>query len=390
MITRILTQTLKNSLKILPAVALTGPRQIGKTTLALSIADEGEAIYLDLEDPIGLARARLIQNLREEQPKRLIVIDEVQRLPEFFSLLRGIIDSERRRGNKAGLFLLLGSASMALLRQSAESLAGRISYLELTGINALEWAEHTNAPLTSLWLRGGFPDSLLASNDDDSMAWRRAFIRTYLERDMPQLGPRIPTSTLDRFWQMLAHGQGAVFNGAQYARSLDVSVPTVSRYLDFMVDLLLVRRLQPWTFNATKRLVRSPKVYVRDSGITHALAGIGSFDALLGHPLMGGTWEGFVIENIMSVVRDRAMPYFYRTANGAELDLVLEFSPTERWAIEIKYAPLPKLGKGFYVAINDIAPTRIFVVTSGPEEYLLADGIRCISLPGLLHLLNQN
>ncbi len=230
------------------------------------------------------------------------MLDEVQRTPEIFASLRGIIDKERRKGNKSGLFLFLGSASINLLLQSGESLAGRIIYLELYGIDALEFTENNKkADLNTLWLRGGFSESLLATSGKDYMDWRRDFIRTYLERDIPQLGPRIPEQTLERFWAMLAHNQSGIVNAAQLGRNLEVSSITINRYIDLLVDVSLVRRLQTWTANIGKQLVRAPKVYVRDSGLVHALLNIVSMNELLGHPVVGGSWEGFVVENILSV-----------------------------------------------------------------------------------------
>jgi len=257
-----------------------GPRQVGKTTIALNISENIPSIYLDLENTLDLERVRDITAFHEENREKLIILDEVQRKPEMFASLRGIIDKERRKGNKAGQFLFLGSASIDLLQQSSESLAGRIAYLELHGIDVLEYTAQNSGLLIQLWLRGGFPESLLAASDQDSLEWRRDFIKTYLERDIPQLGPRIPAQTLDRFWTMLAHNQGGVMNAAQLARNLEVSAVTVGRYLDLMVDLLLVRRLQPWTFNVGKRLIRAPKVYVRDSGITHALLNISTYNGM--------------------------------------------------------------------------------------------------------------
>ena len=318
MINRRLETKIREVLAKSSSVALMGPRQIGKTTIALDVVDSTPASYLDLESRLDLEKVRDIRAFYEANQGQLIVLDEVQRIPELFTELRGIIDQERRKGNRSGLFLFLGSASIDLLQQSSESLAGRISYLELFPIDVLEYAAENFQETATLWLRGGFPESLLAASDRDSLEWRQDFIRTYLERDIPMLGPRIPATTLERFWTMLAHNQGSVLNATHLARNLDVSGVTIGRYLDLMVDLLLVRRLQPWTSNAGKRLVRSPKIYVRDSGITHALMGIESFNNLLAHPVVGGSWEGFVIENIMSVAPVRMQPYFYRSAGGAE------------------------------------------------------------------------
>ncbi len=389
MIQRRLETKVKQALAENPAVALLGPRQVGKTTLALGLAELMPAIYLDLENRLDLQKVKDIESFYADNSDKLIILDEVQRLPEIFAPLRGIIDQERRKGNKTGRFLFLGSASVHLLQQSSESLAGRIAYLELHPIDALEFVPQDRDSMNRLWLRGGFPESLLANSDTQSMNWRRDFIKTYLERDIPQLGPRIPAETLDRFWTMLAHNQGGVINAAQLARNLEVSGMTVGRYLDLMVDLLLVRRLRPWTFNIGKRLVRSPKIYIRDSGITHSLLNIGDYNSLLGHPVVGGSWEGFVIENILSVLPVHGQPYFYRSTGGAEIDLVLEFSMTEKWAIEIKRSSAPTVSKGFYTACDDIKADKRYVVYAGNESFSLGQGITAISLTQLMQELLQ-
>ena len=357
---------------------------MGKTTLALNIAETTPSVYLDLENRLDLEKARDIAAFHAVNRDKLVILDEVQRLPEIFPQLRGIIDRERRKGKKAGQFLFLGSASLSLLKQSGESLAGRIAYLELFPVDVLEFADNKADRVNVLWLRGGFPESLLAGSDRNSLAWRRDFIRTYVERDIPQLGPRIPAETLWRFWTMLAHSQGTALNAAHLARSLGVSGTTVARYLDLMVDLLLVRRLQPWMFNEGKRLVRSPKVYVRDSGITHALLGISNYNDLLGHPVSGGSWEGFVIENILSVAPFEARSYYYRTPGGAEIDLVLEFGTRDRWAVEIKHSSSPSLSKGFHLGCEDVKATRKYVVYSGADTFSMGGGVTAISLHDLM------
>ncbi|MFT4024746.1 MAG: DUF4143 domain-containing protein [Flavihumibacter sp.] len=302
----------------------------------------------------------------------------------MFPEIRGIIDQERRRGNKAGQFLFLGSASADLLQQSGESLAGRIAYLELNPVDVLEYGTGKPEKQNQLWLRGGFPESLLAGSNADSLAWRHDFIRTYLERDIPKWGPRVPASTLNRLWTMLAHSQGSVLNASNLARGLDLSSTSIIRYLDLMTDLLLLRRLQPFASNTGKRLVRSPKVYVRDSGITHALLNISGYNELLGHPVVGGSWEGFVIENILSVLPTAIRPYFYRTADGAEIDLVLEFPNRETWAIEIKRNSVPSLSKGFHIACDDIDAKKRYVVYSGKDSFPMENGVRAVSLTGCM------
>src|ERR1700733_445807 len=357
-IKRRLEHKIEETLKRSPSVALMGPRQVGKTTIAMNISDTIPSMYLDLESRIDLEKVRDISAFHDDNRTKLIILDEVQRLPEVFTPLRRIIDKERRKGNKSGQFLFLGSASIDLLKQSSESLAGRIAYIELHPIDVSEYAGESIESMNILWIRGGYPERLLAASDQQSLDWRRDFIRTYLERDIPQLGPRIPAETLERFWTMLAHNQGSVLNAAHLARNLEVSGFTIGRYLDLMVDLLLVRRLKPWTFNIGKRIARSPKIYVRDSGITHALLNIGSYTDLLGHPVVGGSWEGFVIENIMSVASPNVQPFYYGTPGGGEIDLILEFSPTEKWAIEIKRNSSPSVSKGFYTACEDIKPQK--------------------------------
>jgi predicted AAA+ superfamily ATPase len=384
MIKRRLESQVKEVLKRSPSVALLGPRQVGKTTIALNISETVPSVYLDLERRTDLQKVNDIEAFQVENSDRLIVLDEVQRLPEIFASLRGIIDKERRKGNRAGQFLFLGSASMELLQQSSESLAGRIAYMELYPIDSLEYAGNSLEKQNMLWVRGGFPESLLSDSDRDSLDWRNDFIKTYLERDIPLLGPRIPAETLERFWTMLAHNQGTVLNAAHLARNLDVSGTTIGRYLDLMTDLLLVRKLKPWTANVGKRLVKAPKIYVRDSGITHALLNIPDYNSLLGHPVVGGSWEGFVIENIMSVVPTRVQPYYYGTPRGAEIDLVLEFPGGEKWAIEIKRNSSPSVSNGFYTGCEDIQPDRRFVVYSGMDSFSMGKDITAISLPGLM------
>jgi predicted AAA+ superfamily ATPase len=371
MIPRIAKPRLEDLLSRFPAVALLGPRQVGKTTLALALHQKSgrPSLYLDLELPSDRARLSDPELYLSQHEDRLVILDEIHRLPGIFQTLRSLIDRRRRKGGKTRQFLLLGSASMDLLQQSAETLAGRIAYLELSPLNLLEAGASAS---DELWVRGGFPDSFLAASDSGSFEWRTAFIQTYLERDVPSLGPRIPAETLRRFWQMLAHSQGQMLNAAQLAAGLGVSGHTVARYLDIMVDLLLVRRLQPWSQNAGKRLVRSPKVFVRDSGLVHALLGITDKEDLLGHPVAGPSWEGMMVENIVSMLKAPVRPWFYRTAAGAEIDLVLEFSPKKIWAIEIKRSiSSPAPGKGFYIGCEDVKASRRIVIYPGEESYRL-------------------
>lgn len=389
MIKRLAEARISDLLTRFPAVAVLGPRQVGKTTLARRLVEEfgAGAVYLDLELPSHRAKLSDPEYYFSSQEDRLVVLDEIQRVPGLFEVLRGVIDERRRQGRRAQQFLLLGSASIDLLQQSSETLAGRIAYSELTPLLAEEVAAKKRGDRDRLWLRGGFPDSFLATNEAASVEWREEFIGTYLERDIPLLGPRIPAETLRRFWTMLAHEQGTLLNAASVAGAIGVSGQTVGRYLDLMVDLLLVRRLPPWSKNAGKRLVRSPKVYVRDSGLVHALLGLRDLDAVLGHPVTGGSWEGFVIENLLAAAPSGTSACFYRTAVGAEIDLVLDLPPKERWAIEIKRSSAPVLSKGFYLGCDDIKATRRMVVHAGEDTFGLGDGVEAASLPGALAAL---
>jgi predicted AAA+ superfamily ATPase len=363
-----------------PALVLLGPRQVGKTTLALEIAEKRPSVYLDLEDEADRAKLSDPARYFADHERELVILDEVHRVPELFQRLRGVIDRGRRRGRSNGQFLLLGSAAMDLLRQSGESLAGRISYLELGPFDPLEVAP---SALESLWVRGGFPRSFLAENDDLSIEWRRDFIRTYLERDIPQFRSRIPAETLRRFWTMLAHNQSQIFNAANLARGLGIDGKTVAGYLDMLADLLLVRRLPAWHRNVGKRLVKAPKVYVRDSGIAHALLGIRNKEALLGHPVVGQTWESFVTETLITAAPDGTEAHYYRTATGTEVDLVLILPGGKLWAIEIKRSSAPTLDSGFHIACSDLKPDKRFVVYSGNERFPLNAGTDAIGLGDL-------
>ncbi len=368
------------------AVALIGPRQVGKTTLARMLDEQRNALYLDLEDREDRAKLASPRLYLERFEDRLVILDEIHRMPELFQTLRGVIDEGRRKGKGIGRFLILGSASIDLLRQSGESLAGRIAYENLTPLTALE-VDAQRPGLEQLWLRGGFPNHYLAADDAESLARRKDFIRTTLERDVPMFGPRIPAETLERLWTMLAHHQGGLLNASELGRSLAISTQTVTRYIDLLVDLLLVRRLQPYHANLGKRLVKAPKVYVRDSGLLHALLNIETLDRLAGHPVIGASWEGFVLENLLAVLPWRTQPLFYRTAVGAEIDLVLERPDGARWAIEIKRGLAAKLERGFHHACQDLKPAKAFVVYSGEERYPVADGVEAISVREMATML---
>jgi predicted AAA+ superfamily ATPase len=390
MIKRRIWSLVRQALRRQAAVALLGPRQVGKTTLALDIAEETEALYLDLEDKSDREKLRDPVLFLREHEDRLVILDEIHRVPELFQTLRGLIDQGRRKGLRTGRFLILGSAAIELLRQSGESLAGRLEYLALGPFDALE-IEGDEQALTKLWIRGGFPDSYLAPNESDSVAFRRNFIRTYLERDVPQFGPRIPAEILERLWTMLAHNQGTLLNASRLASSLSVSPPTISNYIGLLVDLLLVRRLPPFLTNVGKRLVKSPKIYVRDSGLVHTLLGLDEFQDVAGHPVMGTSWEGFVIENLLVVAPERVQASFYRTVVGAEVDLVLEWPDgKQRWAVEIKRSLAANPTRGFYHAREDLQPSRSYVVHAGSDRYPIAEGVEAISLRALMReLLDQ-
>ncbi|HEX6455878.1 MAG TPA: ATP-binding protein [Solirubrobacterales bacterium] len=380
MIRRRIATELSALLQGSPAVVLTGPRQVGKTTLALAIAGERPAVYLDLESESDRARLAEPELYFADHADELVILDEIHRAPGLFEALRGTIDRGRREGQGTGRFLLLGSAAIELLAQSGETLAGRVAFLEL---GPLDVTEVGGERLDELWVRGGFPESFLAPDAAASLRWRRDFVRTYLERDIPQLGPRIPAETLRRLWTMLAHQQGGLLNAAQLARGLGVSGATVGHYLDLLVDLLLVRRLPPRLANVGKRLVRSPKVYVRDSGVVHALLSLADKEAILGHPVVGGSWEGMAIENLIAAAGEEAAASFYRTSGGAEVDLVLSWPDGREWAVEVKRSLAPKLERGLASALADIGPERAFVVYPGDERFRLARSVEAVPLSEL-------
>jgi len=384
MILRDLTAKLQELMPDFPAIAILGPRQVGKTTLAQELVEtiDPQSIYLDLEstsDRSKLAEAEQYFDLHEG---RLIILDEIQRMPDLFPLLRGVIDRRRKSGLRSCQFLILGSASLDLIRQSSESLAGRIAYEELPGFNVLE-VDSIDGHLEKLWLRGGFPDSFLANSDRSSMIWRGNFVTTYLERDIPQIAQFVPASRLRRLWTMLAHQQGQMINLSKLGASLDLTSPTVKSYVEMLEDLLLIRAIRPWLVNVGKRLVKSPKIYIRDSGITHALLNLTTLDDLLGHPVVGGSWEGFIIENILSVLPKGADYGFYRTSGGAELDLVLSVAG-EIWAIEIKRTLSPKLSKGFLSAVEDVEASQKYLIYAGNDMFPIGSGAFAIGLKDIM------
>lgn len=383
MISRVAFRKVEEALARQAAVALIGPRQVGKTTLAHEIADGRPSIYLDLESRSDRDKLTDPELFLRDYEDKLVILDEIHRLPELFQALRGLIDQGRRKGRRTGRFLLLGSAAIDLLRQSGESLAGRIEYVDLGPLNVLEIDRNEKA-VDRLWLRGGFPDSYLANSDSDSFRIRRSFVRTYLERDVPQFGPRIPAEILERLWVMLAHNQGTMLNASKLAGNLSVSAPTVTSYISLLADLLLVRRLPPHHVNVGKRLVKSPRTYVRDSGLLHALLGIAELNELAGHPVVGKSWEGFVIETLLAAAPERTQASFYGTAAGAEVDLVLETGGKHGlWAIEIKRGLTAKPQRGFYSSLEDLQPKKTFVVHAGSDRYPLGSDVQAISVTEL-------
>ena len=380
---------LSELLQQFPAVVLLGPRQVGKTTLALAqMRTHPDSLYLDLELPSAQRQLDDPESFLLANQQRLVILDEIQRLPELFAVLRAVIDIRMRAGEISGQFLLLGSATGILLRQSSESLAGRMVQLALTPLQAQEVIA-TDAmrqqELDKLWIRGGFPLSWLAKNGTESFRWREAFISTYLERDIPALGPRIPSTSLRRLWTMLAYLQGGLLNYSQLAASLAITGQLVHRYVDILCDLMLVRRLPAWHGNIGKRLVKSPKVYVRDSGLVHTLLGLKDYETVLSHPVAGLSWEGFVIEQIISAAPSIEFS-FYRSAQGAEADLVLDFRNGEIWIVEVKRSSAPKVTRGFHQAAIDVRATRKILVAPVEQRYRLKDNIEVM---GTINLVSE-
>jgi predicted AAA+ superfamily ATPase len=385
MVTRDLIQTLRKSLKQFPAVVLLGPRQIGKSTLALQLAGQlaKKSIVLDLEKRSDRAKVDDPEAFFKSHQDKLVIIDEAQTLPELFSSLRPAIDEHR----KPGRFLLLGSASPQLVRHVSESLAGRVTYLELTSITLSE-AGRSRHDLQTLWLRGGFPLALTARSDTNSLEWRQQLIRSFVERDLTLLfGVELSRVTIQNFWQMISHNQGGIWNAQTYANSLGVTGPTIKRYLQFMSGAFLVRLLEPWFVNTNKRLVKSPKVYVRDSGLLHAMLGLSTYTDLLGHPVAGGSWEGFVIEQITAVMPPSLRAFYYRTHHGAEADLVLVNGLKPVTAIEIKLNNAPVISKGFYQTLHDLGIRKGYVITPAADRYPVQN-VEVMSLPVFIeHIL---
>ncbi|MDP2041497.1 MAG: ATP-binding protein [Algoriphagus sp.] len=392
MIHRTLKDKLIQGLKSMPVVVILGPRQVGKTTLALEFAKpllDKPVHYLDLELDSDLAKLDDAESYLRRFENQLLVIDEVQRKPDLFRIIRGLVDIRKRAGERAGHFLLLGSASKELLQQSSETLAGRIRYLELTPFTVSEL--HQNDPLgfgiEKHWFRGGFPDSYLADSEEESWNWRQDFISTYVEKDIPLFGPQVSATRMKRFWTMLAHYHGQQANLSTLAKSLDVSHTTIKTYLDILQDFYMVRQVQPWSGNTKKRLVKAPKIYLRDSGLLHNLLNIHTFDHLLGHPVVGASWEGFVVENILNNLSSSWTASYYRSSNQAEIDLVLERNNQEVWAIEIKRSIAPSLSAGFHNACEDIGATKKIVVYSGKDRFPIKGEVEVIGLVEFLKMV---
>lgn len=390
MIERELKKILLKAVAAMPVVALLGPRQVGKTTLAIEAAKVAskESVYLDLELDSDLAKFNDAEAYLRRFHNKLLIIDEVQRLPSLFRVLRGLVDIRKRAGEKAGQFLLLGSASRDLIQHTSETLAGRIRFLELSTFTVLEACDSKKSAfdLEKLWLRGGFPDSYLANSDDDSWDWRSDFISSYVEKDIPLMGPQISVTTMRNLWSMLAHNNAQQVNFSKLGESLGVSYKTVKNYIDTLTEFYMLRQLQPWAGNTKKRLVKAPKIYLRDSGLLHRFLNITDFDDLIGHPGIGASWEGFVIENILNHLSDKWRYSYYRTSAQAEIDLILEGPKNQVWAVEIKRASAPKVSKGFHLACDDVGVTGKFVIYPGEERFPLSNNIEVFGLIEFLQL----
>lgn len=385
MIARSLEKQILQSLKDFPVVGLIGSRQVGKTTLAKKISREmdKDALYLDLELPSDLNKLKEPELFLQQYFDSLVIIDEIQRVPELFPVLRALVDQKRTNSR----FLILGSASPDLIKKSSESLAGRIIYHELSPFS-LEEIGYDDNDIKNLWLRGGYPESFLAENLQKSYMWREAFIKTYLEMDIPQLGFHIPSMQLRRFWIMLAHLNGQLWNASKIASNLGLSAPTMKRYLDILEETFVVRQLLPYFANIGKRITKSPKVYLRDSGLLHTLLGNKTYEELVSHPSIGASWEGYVIEQICSLHEKSYQMYFYRTSAGAEIDLLLIDKNQKITAVEVKYSLSPQVSKGFWLAFKDLSCSSGYVVYPGKEQYVIKENIRTLPIKdiGKLHL----
>jgi len=382
MIARIQTHQILKLLSFFPAIGLVGPRQVGKTTLVKALSGQiaKEVIYLDLEYPEDLSKLEDPVLFLSNKTNFCVIIDEVQRKPDLFPVLRSLIDQDR----KPSRFILLGSASPELIRDSSESLAGRIAYLEMTPFNLLEVKDV--ADYRKHWFYGGFPNALLAPDHEIARIWLGQFIQTYIERDMPALGFTGSPIIAFRLWRMLAHMNGNLLNTSNLANALGVSVTTVRRYLDFFENAYLIRRLLPWDLNAKKRIVKSPKIYIRDTGILHHLAGLTNMDNLLGHILVGSSWENYVIEQINQLLPDDFSLFFYRTSAGAEVDLVIVRGLEPWMCVEIKHTSSPKISRGFLSVIEDLKTIDNYIITPETDSFQLHEKVQ---VSNLLHFISN-
>ncbi len=390
MIKRNLEETLVKALQNMPVVVLLGARQVGKTTLALSIAAEliqKESVYLDLELDSDLAKLADAEAFLSRFENKLLIIDEVQRQPDMFRLLRSLVDRRKRAGEQACQFLLLGSASRDLIQHSSETLAGRVRYIELTPFTVSELDREGAYDLERHWLRGGFPDSYLAGSNPESWSWRSDFISSYIERDIPFMGPHINATTMRRLWSMLAHNNAQQVNYSKLGESPGVSYKTIKSYIDTLTDFYMVRQLQPWSGNTKKRLVKAPKLYLRDSGLALRFIMISDYESLLGNPVIGAGWEGYVVENILSELSDMWRSSFYRTSAQLEADLVLEGPGKQVFAVEIKRSTAPTVSKGFHYACHEVGATHKVVIYPGNENFPLPNGVEAMSLKSFLKIL---
>ena len=374
---------LQEYLDLFPAVGIVGPRQVGKTTLVQNLTLEKERLYLDLEKSSDRAKLSDPELFLKAHKDKTVILDEIQMMPEVFAELRSLIDEKREPGR----FIILGSASPELIRKSADSLAGRIGYLELTPfhLGELEYDD-----MDRLWIRGGFPLSYLAASERSSRLWRENFIKTYIERDLGLLGLNTDPYLVERFWRMLAHAQGGLLVSENFAKALGISRPTVNKYLEFLHGSFMVRLLQPYFPNVKKRLVASPKVYIRDSGILHSLTGIDSYEDLINQLLVGNSWEGFVIEQICNVLGDEYEFYFYRTHQGAECDLLLIRSGKVKYAIEIKNTLSPKISKGFRISMEDTKAENGILLSRIQDSYPLYANIQAMGLGEFLQTVERS
>ncbi len=376
MIKRKIQKEVKESLKTFPVVGILGPRQVGKTTLAKEIQKKfTSSLYIDLELPSDYNKLSEPELFLSEQKNKLIIIDEIQQKPELFSVIRALVDKDRKKGQ----FLILGSSSPNLLKKSSESLAGRIVFQYLSTFLIKEIGKNKRS-IDRLWIRGGFPDSFLAPKEETSLDWRESFIKTFLERDIPNYGIKIPSIQLRRFWMMIAHSHGSIWNASKIAVSLGVSPPTVKNYLDILEETFIVRQLLPFYPNLKKRIVKSPKVYIRDSGLLHTLFSIGSKEELLGHPIAGHSWEGFVIEQVINILPKKYSYFFYRTSAGAEIDLVIVKGDKPVLCIEIKLSLTPVPTQGFFNAMNDLNCNKGIIIYPGVDAYSIRHNVKVIPI----------